>query len=252
MLAGLLVAILMFFSGNETVMLNPEMGKSIKKTVQDKERKQQIDQVLKEIKQDQKLFIKETQKPSLKELENLNLDYNSSRESFESLLNTYYTELEELQNKYLDNELKIRSLTKEDEWTRIMDLAVQKPDKEKDMNEIRKQADHMHANLQKAVESNITDTASLDKARLLLDEYESRSVKIAEQLLHTTYNQHEAIRSYDASRSGFESLRSEILATRKEYMSFVVDMRFQLKDLTPEANWKNVAKAINKNLEKAG
>ena len=252
MLAGLLVAILLFFSGHETVMLNPEMGKSIKKTVQDKEREQQINQVLKEIKQDQKLFIKETQKPGLKELENLNLDHNSTRENFDGLLNTYYTELEELQNKYLDNELKVRSLLMEDEWTRIMDQVVQQPDKEKDMKEIRKQADHMHSNLLKSVESNITEPVNLEKARALLDEYESRSAKIAEELLHLTYNQHETIRSYDASRDNFESLRSEILASRKEYMAFVVDMRFQLKDLTPEANWEKVAKAINKNLEKAG
>ncbi len=252
MLAGLLFALFLFLSGGqETFMLNPEMEKSIKIIVKDKDRKHQIDQILKEIKQDQKSFLKKTQKPSLKKLEDLNLEYTSTPENYILTLNSYFTDLEALQNKYLDKELQIRSLTKEEEWNKIMEMAVEKPNKEKYKKQIAKMCSQMHSNLLKALEKSITDPNSLKKAQLLLDQYQSKSVTIAEELLNVSYKQNEEIRRYDASRADFESLRLEMLNIRKEYMSFVVDMGFQFKDLTPKENWKNIGKAINNNLKKA-
>jgi hypothetical protein len=249
MLAGLLLALFLLVSGQETFMLNPEMEKSIKTTVKDKERKHQIDQILKEIKQDQKLFLKKTQKPSLKKLEELNLEYTSTAEDYQVVLNSYFTDLGVLQNKYLDKELQIRSLTKEEEWNKIMEMVIEKPNKEKHKKEIDKMCNQMHSNLLKAVEKNITDTISLKKARLLLEDYKTSSITISEKLLNASYKQNEAIRLYDTPRANFELLRLELLNSRKEYMSFVVAMRFQLKVLTPKENWKNVAKAINNNLK---
>ncbi len=253
MLAGLLLALLIVFTGGyDTVMLNPEMKKNVQDNVQDKDRRHQIDQILKNITKDQKAFLKNTHKPGLKKLENLNMDYSSPKEEFEAVLNSYYTNLEELQKKYLDAELNIRSLTQEEEWNKIMEMVLQQPDKEKHASQIKKMIDRMYSNLLNACENNITNVQNLEKALNLVAKYKTNSTDLTEKMVNMGYKQQEEIRMYNAPRANFEALRAEILTSRSEYMANVVDMRFRLKDLTPEANWKNIAKAINQNLSKAG
>lgn len=246
-----LIAIIFLGGGYETVLLNPDMKKNIHEYVQDKEHVKQIDALIKEIGSSQKTFMKKIHKPDFKSFNALNLDYNSTRESYTDLLNKYFTAVEALQNNYIQSELKMRELITETEWNNIMGALLTEPDKEKDKKQADKMVEQMHRSMLKACEKEISDTNNLDKARLILNEYKAHTEELVNTLLARGYKNRKTIRQYNASKGDFEEFKLELLDQRREYANFIIDMQFQLKKLTEETEWGKLAKELNDVLNKA-
>ena len=254
MVAGLtaLLIILFFGGGIDTVLLNPDMKKNVKTYVLDKEREKKILLILKETEKSQKQFHKNTKKESLKNFKDLNLNYDSKSEDFTSVLNSYFSDLESLQKSYLDNELEVRSIIEKAEWDNIMEKVMQEPDKDKAKRTFEKMSNQTHDALIKTCNELISDESEREKASKLLEEYKSNINALADKLLSLNYKSQSTIRTYSSPREDFEVVQIDILKRRKEFMNYVVDMRFQLKELVPEHNWTVMAKKLNKSLEKAG
>lgn len=248
MVAGIvaLLAIIFFGGGYNTILLNPDMEKAVKTYVADNEKAKEVKHIIKQTGKSQKSFTKESKKGPIKLFEELNLDYLAEREDFQIVFDQFFNGLAELQKENLDSELKVRSLITEEEWDKIMTEVVKIPEKNKAKKQIEKLGEQLKSNLIKACETTINDSVKLKYAIKLADEYQSRSLSLAEDLMNLGYKNHESIRKYNTPREDFETLALEVLNHRKSYMNYIIDLRFQLKEYISAEAWADLAKALNK------
>ncbi|HEY9113849.1 MAG TPA: hypothetical protein VIN10_04070 [Bacteroidales bacterium] len=248
----LLITILLYGGGYDTIMLNPDMKKNVHTFVVDKNRVKEIDHILKEMEKSQKAFHKVVKKGPFKEFEALNINPDATRAEYETLLNAYFVDLKALQQSQIDSELKIRSDIKEAEWNQIMEKVLATPDKSKAKKQMEKLTEKMHSGMIKACEKSISDPSNLSAAKTLIDNYRAKAELLGESIMDIGYKNQETIRNYNASREQYEDIRAEMLAKRLDFMQTVVDLRFELLEITPQKEWKGLATELNKTLSKAG
>ena len=183
-LAGLLLALFMGSSGSETILLDPDMKKNVHEYVEDKGRIKEIDALLKDTEKSQKAFTKNTFKPLSKELEALNLDYNSSKESYTALFTDYYAAVKSVQTDYLTNELKIRKLITEAEWNKIMQAVQDKKEKDKVKEAPQKSMDKMNNDLMALAEKTISDKEKLEQVKNILLEDQQHTRELLKTIVY--------------------------------------------------------------------
>jgi hypothetical protein len=248
MIIGLLALAYIFFgSGHQTFLLNPNLKKNVDTYVSDKNRKTEIYQVIKQVEKREENFLKQTKKVYDKKLVNLNMNRTSTTADFKMEYDKFYDSLKDLQNGYLDSELKIRSLIHPNEWDSIMNKVLQQPDKGKARKNLFEENQKLHDKLLKACEKYIPDSTRKAKANTFADEYKNKGDTLADAFLNLNYRYIETIRPYDVTRKDFEPMRAEMLALRRNYSDYLVEMRFELLSITPEKQWNDFAKELNTN-----
>ena len=242
MLIGLLtLAYLLFGHGNQTFLLNPNLEKNVSVYVKDKDRKTQIDQTIKQVKKTEDAFQKKAKDVYDKKLEELNKSKTSTANDFLQEYNQFYKDLAELQNNYVDAELKFRSLIKPNEWDSIMNKVMKTPDNAKTRKKLKEENNKLHDRLLSACNKHIPDAAGKAKAKSLVNEYSVKADSLANAYLDLNYKYIKAIRPYKVSRTDFEPYQTQMIGLRKNYSDYLVYMRFKLKDITPEKEWESLA-----------
>jgi hypothetical protein len=253
MIIGLLtLAYLIFGGGNETFLLNPNLKKNVNAYVADKNRKMEIDSIIKKVGKSQESFLKQTKKVYQKKLIDLNMSRTSTAADFIMEYDKFYEDLKGLQNGYLDSEIKIRSLIRPSEWDSIMNKVLQQPDKEKVRKSMLGEIKKYHDKLLNACKKYIPDAAGQEKVNILVDEYEVRGDTLAVSFLNLNYRYLVLMRPYHVTRQDFEPRRAEMIELRRNFSNYLVDMRFKLMAITPEKEWEGLAKELNNNFRYMG
>jgi hypothetical protein len=252
MLIGLLVAYLFLGGGHETFLLNPELARNVSTYVMDKNRKKEIDSLIKSVEKKEESFQKRTKKEYDKKLDDLNMNRASTRIEFDSVYNPFYSDLAILQNEYIESELKIRTLIKPDEWEKIMDKVLQQPDKEKIRKRLIDENSKMHDKLLNVCNKHIPDSGGKIQAKALVDENEKKGESVDDAFLDLSYQNLKAIRPYNVTRQDFEPIRKKMLEVRRNYTNDLVDLRFKLLTITPEKEWTGLAKELNEQFNYMG
>jgi hypothetical protein len=253
MIIGLLaLAYVLFGGGNETFLLNPNLKKNVDTYVADKNRKMEIDQIIKQVGKSQASFQKETKKVYDKKLVELNMNRASTSSDFKLEYDSFYIDLKGLQNGYLDSELKMRSIIRLGEWDSIMNKVLQQPDKEKVRKNILGENKKLHDRLLSACEKRIPDSAGKEKAKRLVDGYEVKGDTLAYAFLNLNYRYIETLRPYNVTRQDFEPMRAEMIELRRNFTDYLIDMRFKMMEITPEKEWEGLAKELNNNFTYMG
>jgi hypothetical protein len=132
MIIGLLaLTYLIFGGGHQTFLLNPALKKNVDTYVADSKRKAAIYQLIKTDEKNETIFLKEVKGVFDKKLVSLNMDTSSTTADFDLEYNKFYDSLSVLQNKYLGDEIKIRSFILPNEWDSIMKKVLLQPDEAK-------------------------------------------------------------------------------------------------------------------------
>lgn len=249
MLIGLAALIISLLAGQDSFLLNPSLKKQVKIYVEDKHRRSEIDHLIKQVEKDQKIFLRERKK-SVKKLTGLNSDFNSTRIQFETLLTEYHDQRVALQHKYLDKEFEIRKLIKKDEWDLIMTAVIGKPDKDKTRQKILENNNKLYDKLTKACERNIMNNDSLTRAKVILEQHRSLTEVFTTEFLDLGYKHLNPIRNYDATREDFEQIREQMSNNHKNYISSIIDLRFDLVSLVSEKEWKGISGELNSAFKK--
>jgi hypothetical protein len=245
MLIGLLVAYLFLGGRHETFLLNPNLAKNVSTYIKDKSRKDKIDKIIKAVAKEQENFQKKTQKESDKKLVDMNMNRASTREQFADAYNSFYTELTDLQNNFLDSELVIRSLIKPGEWDSIMNKVLVTPEKGKAKKQLASENKKLHDRLFRACDKSISDSAGKAQAKKYVDEYTRKGDSVSAAFLDLNYKYLGKLRIYTATRSDFEKPRANMITLRKNYTESLVNMRFKLIAITPMDKWEGLAKELN-------
>ena len=180
------------------------------------------------------------------------MNRNSTKDEFKQEYDKYYKDLESLQNEYINSELKMRTFILPEEWKNIMDKILSEPEKEKTKKSLLEENKKVHDRLLKVCQNHISDAAAMVKAKNIVDDYQTKGDALAEAWLDLNYKNQEAIRPYNAKRSDFESLRISMIGLRRDYTDYLVDMRFNLIAITPENEWKPLAKELKESFNYMG
>jgi hypothetical protein len=248
MLIGLtaLVMMLFFGGGQETYFLNPDIQKSVKTYVADKHRKSEIKNLIKEIEKDQKSFLKKRNKYYNKKASELNLDYHAKRSDFDKLFSEYFEDRQKMMNSYWDKESKIRSLFVEAEWNQMIEQVLEKPDKEKARKGFTKASEKIFGDLAAVCKKQITKASGQEAALQAVKVQQETVNRIIDEYLNQNYKHLELLRNLTATKDDFEQATKSLNQLRKEILKGVSDMRFEIIANTTEAEWKRVAKEIDK------
>jgi len=246
MLIGLLtLAFLLFGRGHETFLLNPELPKSVNIYVKDKERKKEIDSLIKQVEKTQVAFEKKMKGVYEKKLVSLNMSRSSVPADFQSEYELFYKDLNVLTTGYVDDELKIRSFIHPAEWDSIMNKLAKTPDNEKAQKGLSAENKKLHDKLLATCNKYIPVPADKATAGNLLDGFEKKCDSLGNAFLNLNYRYLQIIRPYNTPRADFLQIRDQMARERQSYSSYLVNMRFKLLAITPEKNWENLAKELN-------
>jgi hypothetical protein len=248
MIIGLLaLTYLLFGGGHQTFLLNPELKKNVEKYVTNSKRKEDIYQLIKQAEKNETIFLKETKSVFDKKLISLNMDASSTTADFMQEYNKFYDSLAGLQNKYVGEEIKIRSFILPNEWDSIMKKVLIQPDQVKARKNLMEENQKLCGKLQDACNKYITDPSSKKQATVYVDGYKAKGDSAAIAFLGLNYKYISTVRPYKVSRSDFEPMRSNMIDLRRDYSNYLVDMRFKLKAITPNKRWNDLAKVLNNN-----
>lgn len=246
MIIGLLtLAYLLFGRGHETFLLNPNLEKSVSIYVKDKQRKDEIDQVIKQVEKTEAAFQKKMKDVYAKKLVQLNMNRTSTSADFIQEYNAFYSDLSTLQNSYIESELKIRSYIKPNEWDSIVNKALKQPDNVKAQKSLTEANQKLHDHLLATCNKYITDPTNQINAKMLVDDFQLKVDTVTHAFLDLNYHYLKAIRPYQVTADDFAPLRIKMIELRKSYSDYVVNMRFKLLAITPEKNWEGLAKELN-------
>ncbi|MDI1355639.1 MAG: hypothetical protein PSX36_12020 [bacterium] len=249
MIIGLLAALMVYLfggGGQETIFLDQQVQKNVKTYVSDKSRKKEIFQEIDLIKKDQKDFLKKRKNYYAGNASKLNLNFSAKREDFDKLFGDYFDERKKLQSSYIDHELKIRTLIKEEEWEKIVASALDKPDNVKARKSYLKLSEKLFGDVQLACGKTILDSKKSEEARGNVLEVKAEVDRFVNEFLDLNYKDLEPLRKLTASRSDFESLWVGTNDLRKKILANLISMRFKLAAMSTEKEWKKLGKELDK------
>src|SRR5258706_4935607 len=253
MIIGLLaLSYLLFGGGHQTFLLNPALKKNVETYVSDKKSKSDIYALIKQVEKYEVNFEKESKSVFDKKLVALNMNVNSTTADFTKEYNIFYDSLAGLQNKYLDDEIKIRSFIKPNEWDSIMKKVLVQPDQAKLRKNLREENNKLAAKLQSTSNKYIKEGSAQKQAKTYIDSYKATGDSVINAFLDLNYKYISAIRPYKVSRADFEPMRANMIKIRRNYTNNLVNMRFKLKAITPEKDWNSFAKELNNNFAYLG
>jgi hypothetical protein len=253
MIVGLMALYFIFFSGgHETFLLDPNFEKGVSAYVKDKSRREEIDKTVKQVEKNEESFQKQTKKIYDKKLVDLNMNRASTPADFKKEYDSFYVGLTKTINGYVTSELEVRSFIHPNEWDSIMSKAVKQPDEAKVRKSILEENQKLQAGLIIACNKYIPDSAGKAKANIILGDYEIKGDNLSEAFLELNYQYLKSLRPYTAKRQDFEPIRAKMIGLRRNYTDYLVEMRFKLMAITPEKNWKDLAKELNANFTYLG
>jgi len=248
MIIGLLALTYLLFGGaHQTFLLDPALKKNVETYVANSKRKEDIYQLIKLAEKNENVFFKETKSVFDKKLVSLNMDTSSTTADFMREYNIFYDSLAALQGKYVDDEIKIRSFILPNEWDSIMKKVLVQPDPAKARKNLMEENQKLSGKLQAACNKYITDPSSKKQAVAYVNGYKAKGDSVATAFLDLNYAYISAIRPYKVTRSDFGPMRSHMIDLRRDYSNYLVDMRFKLKAITPNKQWRDLAKELNNN-----
>lgn len=248
MIIGLLaLTYLLFGGGHQTFLLNPTLKKNVETYVSENKRKTEIYHLIKQAEKYEVGFEKESKSVFDKKLVALNMNSASTTADFIQEYNKFYDSLAGLQNKYLDDEIKIRSYIHQNEWDSIMKKVLVQADQSKLRKNLTEENNKLAAKLQTTCNKYIKDASSQQQAKTYINSYKATGDSVINAFLDLNYKYISAIRPYNVSRADFEPMRANMIEIRRNYTNQLVDMRFKLKAITPEKQWNDLAKELNNN-----
>ena len=207
MIIGLLISL--FFGGaNIEVFYLDKIEKGVKEYVVDKDRRKELEGMLKAYTVAAKDFSKKREK-ALKILKKKNLDRTTSKEWYDNFLEERLDEHKILQEQFIDQRLLLQQILTLEEWTQIVELASDEATKI-EVKEKKKQTDSKNKSLFRDLEKALNTKIADDHRRSVVADGLEGYEKSYDEISRTIDN-------IDVNHTGFLSDQN---ATKEEMMKF--------------------------------
>ena len=245
MLIGIatLFTILFFGDSNGTFFIE-KLEKGVKKFLAEKDRSKEILADLKQTKSMIKDFNK-TRKGKLSEFQLLNLDRSVARETLVEFFEDRVAERMVLQKKMIEERLQVVSKIDDAEWTEIInqsDATVEK----KMAKLAKKGSPDPFEGVLKSVKSSIFDHYNQSKAISTVENFKNEYNKLLKEVNAVNTVESELLRDKNSTAQEFQSLAEDMNQLRIRAYENLVDLHFDMLEITDESEWKKVMTQINK------
>ena len=254
MLIGLFTLLsILLGGGNATPFILPKAEKVVKQTVEDSDRKKDI---LAEV----KIYTKEwkklqkTKKKQAKAISKVNKDYSADHQVIADEFQKYRDERKRLSADLTQFRLTVQEMFTEQEWSVIMDQAVNlKLKKEKKLNKAQAKEhvkqDKQIAAIESEIEAVFTDPEKLKKVRNDLEVFEDAMADLIVENQSYTSTVVEVMNDQQASQEEIEAVISLQEQIRAGAHDAFLELRKNLVEISTEDNWPKLAKALGKFIE---
>ena len=246
MLIGIGVALfaILFAGGNNDLLLS-QVDKYVKSEIQDKGRKEIIENESKAVSKLDKAYAKKT-KTFTKELINLITDQDSKKEEFTVLFEEVVSYELESSESYIDHRMIVQETLTENEWNRMLEKASK--DIKKSIKEDSGQLSDFEKGLTKSKEKILSAVPEGKKATAEddLNIFKEEMLAFAEELLTNNQAEDEYLINQQASR---EDLKKVIELNNIKWLGLLngfADLHSNLAKIVQESEWKTVASELRK------
>lgn len=252
MLIAFLISLLInsLVGGPEEIFMIPKLEKEIKSHVADKERKNEILQIVKEAKKEIKAFGK-FRKSKLKEIEKMGVMREVPSEDMFEVFELYNYARLNLQSDLINKRLALQDLFTDKEWELIIENAVfpsekatKKADKQED--KIEKRIDKLIADIRKTIVINIDNESKRKNVLNSLDNYSTTLAAFIEESQQLNYEDNNIARNKNANKNKLDRFYKKQNQLRFKGAKEYLQLRSTAIENTNEKEWKAIVKAINK------
>ena len=234
----------LFFGGTQEYFFIEKFEKGVKKHVVEKDRSKEILLDLKETKSMIKAFNKK-RKGKLSEFLSLNLDRNVSRDVLDEFFDDRVEERKVFQKKMIKQRVEIVAKFEDEEWQKIIKLSDESV--EKKMAKIAKKgADDPFKAVIKTINNTISDQSKNAEALSIIQNFQERYALLLEKVNSVNSLENSLLNNKNSSEKEFQELADNMNQHRETAYQSFIDLHFDMKEITNEAEWTKVMKTINK------
>ena len=245
MLIALIISLLLG-GGSNSPFADPNLLKYIKKTVEDKERKEQIVDLAKEYKQYVKDFAKE-QGNGLKQLDEMFSSRETTAADFEAFFADWAGSHAVQEAKAIDGRMRFQKMITEEEWTQVLKMV---DDSKKDPTKAQRKAiDKLKSRMTKrraAMSSAIADAGRREAALKSYDAFQLAVVEYMLEKAKLNYKDNEAIRNIFATEAEMKDMYARRDQLRGELYEAYIAMHGELVASTTAEEWEKISKSVSK------
>ena len=247
MIVGLITLFAVLFGGGAEVFFIDEINKGVKKSVVDKERKDEILSVLKEGEQKIKEFKKEAAK-SANELKRSNYDRFLEGAYFINFFADRISSYGALQLELVEVRLKTQSLINDDEWAQIMTSSSKaqfKQDEKIRKQEAKEKSTDVYRKLEKAI-NTISNQETRGKILASLNDYRKSYDAFLDSYENLNVNESATIANRNATREDLIKFGKDINGLREEMIESYLKLFFSIRENATVDSYKSIIKELNK------
>jgi hypothetical protein len=235
--------------GTDTPFVIPDADKVIKKTVVDKDRRNEALFVVKAYKQEWKDLGK-LKKNQAKQLSKFVKSYNTDVEVFNEVFSNFRKQRNQFNGILVDSRYKLQGVLTTEEWTELMEAAyasLEKNDKKFNKAEIKSEL-RSNKKLVKVGESIEAVFEEEDKkiATQLLEEFEASIVNLLFENQNYRENVLKTLESKKATKEELAAVVNKVEKLRTETQDAFVNLYLGLTTISTEKEWPKLARQLNK------
>ena len=234
----------LFFGGPQEYFFIEKLEKGVKKFVVEKDRSKEILADLKLTKSMIKTFNKE-RKGKLSDFHSMNMDRSISRETLVEFFEERVKERKVFIKKMIEQRLAVVSKIDDGEWKEIISLSDATVEKKMAKVEKKGQPDPFEAVI-KSVRSNIADQDKQAKAISVVENFKIEYTKLLTEVNAVNTIESKLLNDKNSTAGEFQALADDMNQLREKAYKNLVDLHFQIKDVTTETEWSKIMKSINK------
>ena len=236
----------LIFGGSESVLMNPKFKKHIRKHVEEKERKQQILDLVKVYEKEAKRFHKK-EKKKVKEMNALNADRTTSVSEFERFFKRVMEEHLELAKKRMVLRLTIQEQIEKSEWDFLVEDSkiVWNKNSKKRVKYIHK----LNKSFEKAIfriKRNILNEKRKQEAISIVEIFKADLIQKQKDFNGLNISERPVFQDKDVSESDLQSIQDEINLLRWDIYNAYIKAHKDLVEVLEEDEWPKIVKSINK------
>ena len=249
MIIGIATLIMMLFgAGNQEIFFMDKLDQGIKKYVTDKDRKKELQSILKEHTAVVKEFQKNYERRA-KLMKEKDLDKNTSDQWYMDFFNASLEERKELQENAINTRLLLVKKITDEEWDYILSMSAEtaiQVEEKKQKEEMKQGADRFLKDMSSLISNTITNDTKSNK---IIDEL-SNLVKWWDQVVDVyeefDVNRSELLANKNATRDQYLEATKEVNLQRRKLNESYISFLRVLKVNTDDTEYNSIIKYIYK------
>jgi hypothetical protein len=170
----------------------------------------------------------------------------------ESFFDQLMIERRDFQQKVIDDRIYIVKKIEQEEWDLILELSrksVEKNKEKAEKKETKGKTTGAFEKTKKVIDENITDDQRKNKVMAILNEFIESQKKSIQQLQTMNATDSKILSNKDASEDELQEVAENLNELREITFRDLANFHFLTKDNTTEAEWDQIMKSFNKEID---